>query len=78
MRLSPTSDCFAGTSDAGQSEAESNITSPGKTNLMSDEVEFNNCFIVPKHTLVSSQLQISQGTCNNDKISHFPCWQVLV
>ena len=48
------------TSDVGRSKAEPNITWPGKTNLMLDAVEFNNCFIIPKHTSSSNQLQIQQ------------------
>ena len=35
------------------------------------EVELNKCFIVPKHTLGSNQLQIQQRTCNYDRISQF-------
>ena len=41
---------------------EKRITWPGKTNLMLDEVEFNKCFITPKHTLGSNQLQMQQRT----------------
>ena len=70
--------CFAGTSDAGKSEAEPDITWPSKTNLMLDEVEFNKCFMIPRHTLGSNQLQTGQCTCNNDKMSRFPCLQVFV
>ena len=62
----------------GQSEVEPDITWPGKTNLMLDEVEFKKCFIIPKHTLGSNQLQTGYCTCDNDKLSQFPCLLVLV
>ena len=54
-----------------------NITWPGKSSLMLDEFEFNKCFITPKHTLGSKQLQTGQCTCNNDIMSQFPCLQVF-
>ena len=48
MRPSPTSDLFCRDKWCwfGRSEAELDITRPGKTILMLDEVEFNKCFIM--------------------------------
>ena len=44
---------FAETSDAGQCDADSEITWSSKTNPMLDEVEFKKCFIEPKHSVDS-------------------------
>ena len=45
-------------------EVKLSLTSldPAKNSLMLDEVEFNKCFTIPKHTLGSNQLQIQQRT----------------